>query len=110
MQRAIADGRVTVDGEPRAKSFRLTGGETLEVDLGGGGAARPEGPPVPVRYQDDYLLIVAKPAGLVTHPTQTRRTGTLVNRLLGMGVTLSAVGRPAPTRASCTGWTPGRAG
>ena len=94
MQRAIADGRVTVDGEPRAKSFRLRGGEILEVDLAEVEPLAPEGPPVPVRYQDPYLLIVAKPAGLVTHPTQTRRTGTLVNRLLGMGVPLSTVGGP----------------
>ena len=37
---------------------------------------------------------MAKPAGMVTHPTENRRTGTLVNRLLGMGVPLSTVGGP----------------
>jgi 23S rRNA pseudouridine1911/1915/1917 synthase len=94
VQRAIADGRVMVDGEPRAKSFRLTGGEILEVDLGDVEPLAAEGPPVPVRYQDEHLMVVAKPAGLVTHPTQGRRSGTLVNRLLGMGVPLSSVGGP----------------
>lgn len=94
VQRAIADGRVTVDGELRAKSFRLAGGEILEVDLGDVEPLAPEGPPVPVRFRDEYLMIVAKPAGLVTHPTQSRRSGTLVNRLLGMGIPLSTVGGP----------------
>lgn len=92
VQRAIADGRVLVDGSPRPKSFRLSGGERIEADLGGPGPPRPEPGGLPVRYEDESLLVVAKPAGLVTHPTGTRRTGTLVNRLLGMGVPLSTVG------------------
>ena len=44
---------------------------------------------MPVRFEDEYLLVVAKPAGVVTHPTERRRSGTLVNRLLFMGVPLS---------------------
>jgi 23S rRNA pseudouridine1911/1915/1917 synthase len=90
VQRAIAAGRVTVDGLGRPKSFRLEGGERIEADLGARDALVPEAPPVPVRYADDHLLVIAKPAGLVTHPTENRRTGTLVNRLLGMGVPLSS--------------------
>jgi 23S rRNA pseudouridine1911/1915/1917 synthase len=92
IQRAIGDGRVLVDGAARPKSFRLRGGERLDVDLAPTAAVAPEGPAVPVRYRDGDLLVVAKPAGLVTHPTQRRRTGTLVNRLLGMGIPLSTVG------------------
>jgi 23S rRNA pseudouridine1911/1915/1917 synthase len=83
-QRAIDDGRVLVDDRARPRSFRLRGGERIEVDRRSA-ALPPEDPPVPVRYEDDRLLVVAKPAGLVTHPTAGRRTGTLVNRLLGMG-------------------------
>jgi len=94
VQRAIAAGRVRVNGEPRAKSFHLKGGEMLEVDLDEIVPLQAEGPPVPVRFRDQHLLIVAKPAGLLTHPTQSRRSGTLVNRLLGMGVPLSCVGGP----------------
>jgi 23S rRNA pseudouridine1911/1915/1917 synthase len=85
---------VRVDGEARAKSFHLRGGEILEIDLAEIVPLQAEGPPVPVRFRDEHLLIVAKPAGLVTHPTQSRRSGTLVNRLLGMGVPLSSVGGP----------------
>ena len=92
VQRAIALGRVTVDGSPRPKAFRLAGGERLQGELEGGGPPAPEPGGVPVRYEDDDLLVVAKPAGMLTHPTPGTRSGTLVNRLLGMGIPLSRVG------------------
>ncbi|HEX6208398.1 MAG TPA: RluA family pseudouridine synthase [Actinomycetota bacterium] len=93
-QRAIEAGGVLVDGEPRPKSHRLRGGEQIEAELPEAGRLEPEPGGVPVRYEDEHLLIVAKPPGLVTHPTASRRTGTLVNRLLGMGVSLSAGSDP----------------
>ena len=92
VQRAIADGRVLVDGERRPKSFRLSGGERIRADVSRGSELPAEEGGVPVRYEDDHVLIVAKPAGMVTHPTPSRRTGTLVNRLLGMGIPLSEGG------------------
>lgn len=91
VQRAIAREAVLVDGVPRPKAHRLRGGERIEADLGPA-EVPPESGGVPVRYQDEHLAVVAKPAGMVTHPTADRRTGTLVNRLLGMGMDLSAVG------------------
>ncbi len=91
-QRAIAAGAVLVDGRPRPKSFRLEGGERLRVELADAGALAPEGPPVPVRFRDEHLAVVSKPPGLPTHPTASRRSGTLVNRLLGMGLPLADVG------------------
>ena len=94
VQRAIASGRVTVDGVIRHKSFALAGGETFEMQIEAEGPLQPEGPPVPIRFEDAYLLVIAKPPGLVTHPTERRRSGTLVNRLLGMGVPLSSAGGP----------------
>jgi len=93
-QRAIAVRRVLVDGAPRPKSYRLAGGERVEADLAGMDELPAEGPPVEVRYRDEHLVVVSKPAGLVTHPSASRRTGTLVNRLLGMGVPLSTLGGP----------------
>ncbi len=92
VQRAIAAGTVLVDGGPRPKSFRLRGGELLVVELPGEEPLAAETPDVPVRFEDADLLVVAKPAGLVTHPTEGRRSGSLVNRLLGMGVTLAPAG------------------
>jgi 23S rRNA pseudouridine1911/1915/1917 synthase len=92
IQRAIAEGRVTVDGQRRRKSFRLLGGETVEVDIGESVSPAPDPEPVAILFEDNHLLVVSKPAGLVTHPTRSRRTGTLVNRLVGMGVSLSTAG------------------
>ena len=76
----------------REKSFRLHGGERLTIDIEVDAPLAAEGPPVPVRYEDDHLAVVSKPSGLVTHPTVGRRGGTLVNRLLGMGVPLAPAG------------------
>ncbi len=94
VQRAIAEGRVLVDGRPRPKSFRLAGGEAIAVDLGAGTEVPAEGPPPEVRYENAHLLVVSKPPGLPTHPSAARRTGTLVNRLLALGGPLSSEGGP----------------
>lgn len=94
VQRAIAAGAVTVDGRLRPKAFRLSGGERVEVDAGASTELPPEGPPLPIAWRDDHLAVVRKPAGLPTHPTENRRGGTVVNRLIGMGVPLAARGGP----------------
>ncbi|HEV8420752.1 MAG TPA: RluA family pseudouridine synthase [Actinomycetota bacterium] len=92
VQRAIAGGLVLVDGHLRPKSHRLAGGEEIQVRLAGPGELEPEPGPLSILYEDDHLLVVSKPAGMITHPTAARRTGTLVNRLLALGVPLSGVG------------------
>lgn len=92
VQRAIARGLIQVDGHPRPKSHRLSGGERVEARIPGPGDLEPETGEIRVPYQDDHLLVVSKPAGLVTHPTASRRGGTLVNRLLALGVQLSRLG------------------
>jgi 23S rRNA pseudouridine1911/1915/1917 synthase len=92
VQRAIARGLVQVDGLPRPKSHRLAGGEQVEARIAGPGDLEPETGEIRVPYQDDDLLVVSKPAGLVTHPTASRRSGTVVNRLLAMGIPLSRMG------------------
>lgn len=96
VQRAVAAGGVLVDGAVRGKSFRLNGRETIEVTLPSTKGPAPEAGDVPVRYQDADLAVVSKPAGMVTHPAGGRREGTLVNRLLGMGMPLAA--GPDPDR------------
>ena len=94
--RWAGEGRVLVDDRPRPKSHRLRGGERLAwtppppAPTGGPAA---ENLPLAVRYEDDRLLVVAKPAGLVVHPGPGHPTGTLVNALLGRdGTTLAARG------------------
>jgi 23S rRNA pseudouridine1911/1915/1917 synthase len=92
VQRAIAAGSVLVDGFPREKSHRLAGGERIEVDLAPSAELPAEGPPLELAWRDEHLLVVRKPAGLPTHPTENRRGGTVVNRLLGMGIPLAPRG------------------
>lgn len=93
-QRAIAAGGVTVEGRSRPKSHRLEGGEVVTADLDVAATVPAEGPQLELRFRDPWLVVVAKPAGLPTHPTEGRRTGTVVNRLLGMEVPLAARGGP----------------
>ena len=76
-------------GRPQAKAHRLAGGERLTVDLARARVLEPEGPGVPVPWRDEHLAVVAKPAGMATHPTEGRRSGTLVNRLIAMGLPLA---------------------
>jgi 23S rRNA pseudouridine1911/1915/1917 synthase len=94
VQRAIASGDVRVDGAARPKAHRLAGGETLTFRRRAAEPLAADGPAVPVRFEDAHLAVIAKPAGLVTHPTAGRRTGTLVNALLGMGMRLAPAGGP----------------
>ena len=97
--RWASDGLVTVDGRPRPKSYRLRGGEGLAwtpPPAPPSGEPVAEDRPLTVRYEDDRLLVVAKPAGLVVHPGPGHPTGTLVNALLGRpGTSLSAGGGAA---------------
>ncbi|HET7237295.1 MAG TPA: RluA family pseudouridine synthase [Actinomycetota bacterium] len=91
-QRAIAAGGVLVDGAVRPRSHRLAGGELVEVDLAPAIELPAEGPPLALAFRDEHLAVVRKPAGIATHPTENRRSGTVVNRLLGMGIPLAPRG------------------
>lgn len=83
---------VTVDGEVVAKSRRVGAGARVVVEApAGDSAGRPEPPKVPVRYEDDHVAVVAKPAGLVVHAgAGTRGAVTLVQALRSAGMTLAA--------------------
>ena len=83
-ERALEQGAL-VDGEPRPKSHRLAGGEELlfEPPEQGGPELEPEEVPLRIAYEDEHLLVVDKPAGIVVHPAPGHSTGTLVHGLLG---------------------------
>ena len=77
---------MTVDGKPVPKRRTLTAGEVVEVR----DDAEPPAPEhaaahidVPVAFEDEHLLVVDKPAGLVVHPGKGNRTGTLAQALTG---------------------------
>ena len=94
-EKLLRDGSVLVDGEPRSKSHRLEAGSIVAVELPQPSAGlRPEPVSVPVVYEDEHLLVLDKPAGLVVHPGAGVRKGTLVGQLLSLG----AAGGPDPER------------
>ena len=84
-ERLIASGAALVDGERRPKSHRLVGGEQIEVEVPAARELVAEQIDVPVVWEDEHLLVVDKPAGLVVHPAGGTRTGTLVHGLLELG-------------------------
>ena len=84
-ERLIAGGLVLVDGEPRAKSFRLERGQEISVEIPEVEPLQEELLDIPIVWQDEHLLVVDKPAGLVVHPAGSTRSGTLVQGLLGHG-------------------------
>jgi 23S rRNA pseudouridine1911/1915/1917 synthase len=94
-QRLIDAGAVLVDGTPRPKNHRIAAGQVVSVETGegGGGAVEPAAE-FEVVYEDADLLVVDKPAGLVTHPAAGHRGPTLAGALRGR-----AAGGPDPERA-----------
>jgi 23S rRNA pseudouridine1911/1915/1917 synthase len=95
-QALIDAGRVQVDGRLRPKRHAVSAGEVIVVDAGEVVTPVASAPAVPfaVAYEDDHLLVVDKPAGLVVHPARGHRTGTLAQALAGR-----AAGGEDPYRA-----------
>jgi 23S rRNA pseudouridine1911/1915/1917 synthase len=85
-ERLLASGDVRVDGAPpRAKSLRLAGGEEVELEprVARPAGVEPEQMELAIPYEDEHLLVVDKPAGIVVHPSAGHTTGTLVHGLVG---------------------------
>ena len=80
----IADGAVTTDGKPITKSRKLRSGEqiTAEIPEPRELDVLPQDIPIEIVYEDDELLVVNKPKGMVVHPAPGNPDGTLVNALL----------------------------
>jgi 23S rRNA pseudouridine1911/1915/1917 synthase len=97
VQALVDDGSVLVAGAPAAKSRRLETGEIVELLAAPSlpTAPGPEAITLDVRYEDDAIFVIAKPAGLVVHPGAGHAHGTLVNGLLALDPALASVGDPA---------------
>ncbi len=94
-QRLLEEGRVSADGKPVAKSAKLCAGQALDFELPPPVPAEPvpQDIPLDIVYEDDDLLVVNKPAGMVVHPAAGHDDGTLVNALLHhCGDSLGGVG------------------
>ena len=87
-ERLLRGGGVLVDGSARPKSTKLAGGEDLEFDPPGPvvSTLEPEAMELALPYEDEHLLVVDKPAGLVVHPAPGHAQGTLVHGLLAYDV------------------------
>ena len=81
---AVKRGDVRVNGTPVKQSYALELDDVLEYDVQSREplVATPEAIDIPIVYEDDDLLVVDKPAGMVTHPAHGATSGTLVNALL----------------------------
>lgn len=95
-QRLIQSGSVTVDGRVRPPGYLVKPGNRIELSLEPAAEERtgPQAEDIPLKivHEDDRLLVVDKPAGMVVHPAPGNYRGTLVNALLGKAVKLSPGG------------------
>ncbi|WP_067862740.1 23S rRNA pseudouridine(1911/1915/1917) synthase RluD [Neptuniibacter marinus] len=84
LQGWIKDGSLTVDGDVKRPRDKLFGGEIVAIDaeLEMIEDHKPQNIPLDIVYEDEHILIVNKPAGLVVHPAVGHRDGTLLNALL----------------------------
>ena len=98
VQQALREGLVTVAGKAVRPGYKLAPGDRVRGRVPESAVALPvaEDIAVPVRYSDERVLVVSKPAGLVTHPAGGHSGGTLVNALLGLGMPLARAGSARP--------------
>lgn len=95
LSRWLKEGRLTCDGKVLQPKQRLHGGETLQLEV----PAQPDGwqqaesIEFDVLFEDEDLIVVSKPAGLVVHPGAGNASGTLVNGLLAHRAELSSLPR-----------------
>jgi len=95
LQQWIKQGELTVDGQRAKPSHHVTGGEQLciEAQLVFEGEVEPEDIRLNIVFEDDHLLVLNKPAGLVVHPAAGNWNGTLQNALLNYDPELDALPR-----------------
>lgn len=96
-QKTVKNQGVLVNGRPKPPGFRLQEGLTVEITLPEAAEHKPVsadtgGGSLDILWEDDYLMIVNKKAGLVVHPGAGHGSGTLVNILLASGRSFSTIG------------------
>lgn len=84
LQKLVKEGRVFVQGKPVKANYKVSAGETIEVEIPEVEEPDivPEDIPLEILYEDAELLVVNKPKGMVVHPSAGHYSGTLVNALL----------------------------
>ena len=94
IQKLIREKNIEVIDKGTKPNFILRGGETIEIEIPQEEPFRliPEDIPIDIIYEDDYLLVVNKPAGMITHPARGNWTGTLLNAVLNHTKSISPIG------------------
>ncbi|MGH2720928.1 MAG: RluA family pseudouridine synthase, partial [Actinomycetota bacterium] len=95
-QRLVDGGAVVVGGTPRRKSHPLSAGDLIEVDRPAPAAGDVPMPPFAVRWEDEHIAVVAKPAGVVVHRAPGVREPTLVDALAERMPLAAAAGEDRP--------------
>lgn len=101
LQKIIRQGRVWFQGQPARASISLSPGDIVTLQLPPPVTDRPAQPeplPLSLIYEDDALLVINKPAGLVVHPAPGHERGTLVNALLARYPDLATLQSTDPDR------------
>ena len=93
IQKMIENGKIKVNSKTVKSSYKLKAGDIIEIDEKEDDDKNilPEKIDLDVVYEDDYLLLINKQKGILTHPTPLNKTGTLVNALLYYGCALSDI-------------------
>ena len=101
IQRAISGGDITVNGKTVKPSHRLRAGEEITGEIPAAPVidAVPEDIPLDIVYEDEEVIVVNKPAGMVTHPGAGATSGTLAN---GLVYYLNRIGRQPPRRGGAS--------
>lgn len=97
IQRLIESGHVSVNSSPSKSSHRLKSGDVIELDLSGihqesREILEPWDQSIEILFEDEFILVAAKPAGLVTHPGAGNRNRTLVNAMIVLRPEIARIG------------------
>lgn len=82
IQSEIKNGSITVNKKTTKPSYQLREGDVVEVNFSQTLKIEPEDIPIAIIYEDENMLVINKPSGMLTHPTNMETSGTLVNALL----------------------------
>ena len=85
LQSWISNSHVRVNGDARENKYKVVGGEQIELEVMlevEDSRSFPENIPLDIKYEDEHILVINKPAGLIVHPGAGNHSGTLLNALL----------------------------
>ena len=93
LQKLIVEGAVCINGKTTRSSYRLVAGDSITIDIPPpiDSTINPEDIPLDIFFEDDHVLVLDKPAGMIVHPAGGVTSGTLVNALLSHCTHLSGI-------------------